>query len=334
MKLLSFIIFLTSLSALGGTCTSISRSNYVANTVLTSSALNLDFNTVYTAVNAFDGGCVTDGTLELSALNTSDFAALLDGGNEGCFVSRSDAATFAIGPCRTSVNGSLVATTTTTTTTWGCTGCASEATGTLYYVYIKDGSTGTTLTPLISTTAPNSDGYDNSNNKVVGKIYNDSAGDLEDGNAGQWIKNKFVGFKNYIRVRTNNGFGSADTKIRLFSTLSDQIGDIGYSATAGNGSVFTINSDGIYNIVYCDAYESAISMYVAITVNSAQLTTDSNSLSDPSERRAIAYAASGNPACASWEGFLNSGDIVRPHGSGTPGTASNKATFSISSKEF
>ena len=88
MKLIILLIAFTfSTLTFGATCTSISRNNYTTNQVLTSSALNSDFNTVYAAANALDGGCVTDGTLESSALNTTQFAPLLKGVKEGCKVS-------------------------------------------------------------------------------------------------------------------------------------------------------------------------------------------------------------------------------------------------------
>lgn len=70
-----FAVFLFTLWALpsnAGTCTSISRTNNGANSVLTSTKYNSDLNSAYTAINAFDGGCITDGTLELAAFAAGD----------------------------------------------------------------------------------------------------------------------------------------------------------------------------------------------------------------------------------------------------------------------
>ena len=148
------IAFTFSSLSFGATCTSISRTNYTTNQVLTSSALNSDFNTVYSAANALDGGCITDGSLETTALNSSQFSVLLKAVKEGCKVSYSSASQLSIGKCLASVNGNLVATTVATTVSMACTSCSAEAASTTYYVYIATGSSGTTLTPLILTTAP------------------------------------------------------------------------------------------------------------------------------------------------------------------------------------
>jgi hypothetical protein len=67
------LLFLISLNLYAATCTTTTRTNYTSSQVLSSSALNADFNQLVTKANAFDGGCVTDQTLELSALKDSDF---------------------------------------------------------------------------------------------------------------------------------------------------------------------------------------------------------------------------------------------------------------------
>lgn len=191
MKLF-IILLLASFEVFAGTCTSISRTNFAANSVLTSTALNSQFNTVYNHANDLDGGCVTDGTLESSALNTSDFAVLLKGTQRGCKVNYSSADTLSISKCLAGVNGNFVATTSATSVTWGCDNCAAESASQNYYVYIATGSSGTTLTPLLSTTAPNDDGYDNSGNLVLAKFRNAGSGDIDQYSIDQWLVNKFV----------------------------------------------------------------------------------------------------------------------------------------------
>lgn len=185
--ILLFFAFINIAKA--GTCTSTTRSNYSSNQVLTSSALNADFNQLVTKLNAFDGGCITDGTLEQTALNASDFSALYYGIQQGCALSYSDSNTISIDKCIASVNGSLLKTATATTVTWGCSGCSAEVASTSYYVYIKTGSTGSTLTPLISTTAPNGDGYDNSGNKILGSFLNNASSNIDPDRIYQWKVN-------------------------------------------------------------------------------------------------------------------------------------------------
>lgn len=196
---LVILLMLTLAKAHSATCSNTTRTNYVTNQILTSSALNADFNQLVTKLNAFDGGCVTDGTLEFSALNTSDFGVLLKGVHQGCKVEYSNASTVTISECFASVNGNLVTTAGNTSVSMGCGSCSAEATGTTYYVYIANGSTGSTLTPLLLTTAPNENGYDNSNNKVVGRLYNNASGDIGQYSIDQWQVNAFSN-DNLIKV--------------------------------------------------------------------------------------------------------------------------------------
>ena len=108
---------LFSVDLYAGTCSSISRSNVSANSILTSTTYNGDLNTAYTAINAFDGGCITDGTLEVGALNTTQFAAVTSGLREGCKVTNTDTNTISVDRCMLAVNGALVKTTSATTVT-------------------------------------------------------------------------------------------------------------------------------------------------------------------------------------------------------------------------
>lgn len=189
---LALIISLVSGLSFGATCTSLSRNNYSTNQILTSSALNADFNQIVTGHNAFDAGCVTSGSLESDALNSTQFQPLLKGVKEGCKVSYSSATQISIGKCLAAVNGNFVYTSVATTASFGCTNCSAEVASTTYYVYIATGSTATTLTPLILTTAPNEDGYDNSGNKVLARFYNNSSSDIDQYSIDQWIGNRFV----------------------------------------------------------------------------------------------------------------------------------------------
>jgi hypothetical protein len=235
-----FTVLLFTLWALPGhsACTTISRTNNGANSVLTSTKYNTDLNTAYTAINSLDGECLQSGTVLLDALGT-DIIPAIDSTKKGCKLSQSDAATISISACTIGVNGNLVDKSTATTETWGCTGCASEAASTEFYVYVKDGSTGTTLTPLISTTAPNADGYDGSNNRVIGKFFNDNSSDIDD-QMSQWTENKFNGFsiEGIAKVEdvksngTDGGtFTSGSWQTRTLNTLT---GDVGWITLSSN----------------------------------------------------------------------------------------------------
>lgn len=67
MKFLFLYLFLFS-NLYAATCTTTTRNNYSSGQVLTSSALNADLNQLVSKVNSLDGGCITDATLEESAL--------------------------------------------------------------------------------------------------------------------------------------------------------------------------------------------------------------------------------------------------------------------------
>lgn len=194
MKLLTiFIYFILSINvAISGTCTSISRTSFGANTVLTSSELNNQFNTVYNHTNALDAGCLTDGTLENSALNASDFHPVVNHITGGCKVSYTDSNTVSISKCSATINGNFVNKTTATSLTWGCTDCSSESASTLYYVYLRGTSSGTTVNGLISTTAPDDAGFSGTD-RVLARFYNNSTSDIVQYSIDQWEKNSFRG---------------------------------------------------------------------------------------------------------------------------------------------
>ena len=193
MKYLIALIFLCfSMAGFSATCTTTSRTNYSSNQVLTSTALNADFNQLVTKANSFDLGCGTDGTLEFSSLNTSDFASITNGIHQGCALAYSDANTVSVGKCIATVNGYSIKTSVAKTVTWGCSSCSSEVASTWYYVYIKTGSTGTILNLLISTTAPGVDGYDASSNKAIGRFYNNASSAIEQYSFESWKDNGFA----------------------------------------------------------------------------------------------------------------------------------------------
>lgn len=223
MKYFFLLSFFILSSAFAGTCTNTTRTNYTTGQVLTSSALNADFNQLVTKVNAFDGGCVTDGTLEFSALNTTDFSPVLNAIQSGCALSYVDSNTVSIGRCIASVNGKSVQTTASINVTWGCSGCSSETSSTTYYVYAKNGSSGSTLNLLISTTAPNGDGYDSSSNKVLGRFFNNSSSDIVNSSIQTWNVSSFS--SNDGKVFASGVVGPLETLDFFFGKTANAVCD-------------------------------------------------------------------------------------------------------------
>lgn len=262
IKILILMLTFVLGEAFAGTCATTSRTNYSSGQVLTSSALNADFNQLVSKSNAFDGGCVTDGTLEASALNSTDFESVTNGIHQGCAVVYSDANTVGVGDCILSVNGTFVKTTSQTNVTWGCVGCSAELSNTLYYLYAKTGSEGSTLNLLISTTAPGVDGYDASFNKVLGKFYNGvtgAAGDIYSGSIQNWGSNNFL----------TSGFDAAYSTPSSFGFYFGAAGGLNPCTVAGacgyldtfNGRVVSFvrtASTGVYTLTTSQAYNYLI----------------------------------------------------------------------------
>lgn len=126
-----------------------------------------------------------------------------------------------------------------------------------------------------------------------------------------------------VWLRGVNGHGSTDTKIRRFDVQVVNAGTaISYATTAEHGSVFTINEDGLYSITYCDRSWSA--QDIGVSVGSTQLTTAINGITD-ADRVAYAYAnvdaANVSLVNATAVAWLNAGQVVRPHTSGSGAVA-------------
>lgn len=249
--LFSISLFLTIGNIYAATCTTTSRTNYSVGQVLTSSALNSDLNQLVTKVNGLDGGCVTDGSLEAASLNATDFAAVTNGIHQGCAVSYSDANTVSVDKCILSVNGNFVKTATASTVTWGCTSCASEVVSTQYYVYAKTGSTGTILNLLISTTAPNGDGYDALGDKALGSFYNNSASAIELNTVKSWETSSL---KPTAKYSFSFSYGTTDaTTVCSASpcTYLNQDGQTVTSVTLGLPGTYTANLSRTFSSIKC-----------------------------------------------------------------------------------
>ena len=326
-----FFVSLWSLSAPGGTCSTISRSAYTTGQVLTSTSLNSQLNAIYAPFNsasgAADGGCIADGTLEDGALNTTDFAVPLNAIQQGCKVEYVSASQINIDKCRASVNGNWVVTTATTSLSMGCGSCDVETASDEYWVYILTGSVGSTLNAAFKTTAPNDDGYNGSGDLALGRIWNDGASDIASDGITQWHKNEIKGAPYYLWLSQCNGYGSTATHIRRLSIQIKAIGDtdVTWTDDATNASTFTINTTGVYAFQFTSDVSSSGSF--GFSKNSSNVTTTIGAL-DRSERLTMVTAVnSGDRGTASWTGPLYAGDVIRIHTDSV--TNSNAAICSL-----
>lgn len=206
------LLFLLSFEAYGA-CSSISRSNATSSSILTSSKYNTDLNTVYNFVNSYDGGCISAGTVEAAALNSTEFGPILKAIVQGCEVNYVDTNTVSVSKCKIAVDGNLFETSSSNNVTWGCSGCSSEATGS-YYVYVKDNPT---FTLEINTTAPGKDGYSGTD-KAVGGFYNNSSLDIIQGSVMTWVNSGVM--------PNPSNVPSAGSGIKIVSALIDGPGNI------------------------------------------------------------------------------------------------------------
>jgi hypothetical protein len=137
-----------------------------------------------------------------------------------------------------------------------------------------------------------------------------------------------------VRVDTANGYGSTGTKIRRFSNVRDNIGtDIEYTDSAADGASFTAMSSGIYMISYSEQTTLNTTPRIGISKNASSLINNIDDIS-ANERLAISSDEGGSSASkymsVSWQGYLQSGDIIRPHSSGQTNTVPGGVTFTIS----
>jgi hypothetical protein len=134
------------------------------------------------------------------------------------------------------------------------------------------------------------------------------------------------------RVNTYGGLGSTNTSIAYFTTVGKSLGsDITYNHSTSLGDSWTINNTGVYSMhLSCDSNSTSGNALMGISVNSANLTTDCDSLPD-SERLSCAYY-SGNTnqgtRNADYSGNFNQGDIIRVHNHYAPSVAA-KCYFNI-----
>jgi hypothetical protein len=81
----------------------------------------------------------------------------------------------------------------------------------------------------------------------------------------------------YVRLNTANGYGSTNNKIRRFTNIVNNVGtDITYADSATLGGTFTINTNGVYSVNYCD--QTVGISELGLSIDSTQLTTQINAV--------------------------------------------------------
>jgi hypothetical protein len=129
--------------------------------------------------------------------------------------------------------------------------------------------------------------------------------------------------RSYVRLQNTNGWGSTNLAIRRYSNILENVGsNITYADSATLGASFTINVAGVYAINATDSANGSGGEIFGFSRNSLQLSTDIQAIT---ASFALAYTEPSGASSAipsSWAGYLNVGDIIRPHGR----TAQSEAT--------
>lgn len=134
----------------------------------------------------------------------------------------------------------------------------------------------------------------------------------------------------YVTGGNATPHGSSSTKIRRLNTTVTNVGTaITYSVGASFGSTFTINKESNYCATYRDYRTGAVATG-SISVNSNQLTTSWNTITN-AHRRCVFYSgASAQVGTCSVCMHLYPGDVVRPHDDGgNDATGDDVVGFSI-----
>lgn len=111
-----------------------------------------------------------------------------------------------------------------------------------------------------------------------------------------------------VRVYTQNGYGSTNTRIRRWTTVAINQGtDITYADSATLGSSFTINAAGVYACTYADGF-SGTTDGICITLNDSN-PTGAPVLPDLLSSQTAATVAN-TLSSSNWTGYLSSGSVI------------------------
>jgi len=132
-----------------------------------------------------------------------------------------------------------------------------------------------------------------------------------------------------VTVSGSSTNGSTSTCINIYGTVEVNQGSDITRATSGTlGDTFTINTNGTYTISSTQT-KGASAGYVGISLNTTQLTTAIESLTNVSEVLARGYSSGTFALPLSWTGYLAAGSVVRSHGTTQALTASPASKFTI-----
>lgn len=121
--------------------------------------------------------------------------------------------------------------------------------------------------------------------------------------------------RSQVRFDTNNGYGSTNTKIRNFSSVTSTGTAATGTVDATNGASITINEGGVFQVHYCDDFSAASDF--GISINSNQLTTSILSITQSARLARATSSAANFGACVDSPAILSPGDVVRAHAAGT-----------------
>jgi hypothetical protein len=108
-------------------------------------------------------------------------------------------------------------------------------------------------------------------------------------------------------------------------------GSVTYADSATLGASFTINKSGIYTITSSDHINSVAVLYIGLSLNSTELTTNVQSIID-STRLDLSYRSVDAALKARATLHLKGGstkDVVRPHTDGSPTETGARVNFRI-----
>ena len=127
-----------------------------------------------------------------------------------------------------------------------------------------------------------------------------------------------------VRVHTWNGYASTNTTIGRFTTVvTNQGSDITYADSATLGASFTINRPGTYGMSFTTDFSSVQAF--GISLNGTALSVNINAIA-PEERLCLAaISLASAPLTVATTVWLNAGDVIRPHASGSGASTTSAA---------
>ena len=121
--------------------------------------------------------------------------------------------------------------------------------------------------------------------------------------------------RSMVRLNTANGYGSTNVMIRRFTnTVTNTGSDITYADSATLGASFTINTAGVYAIMFGDCYGGT--SWLGLSLNTTGPTSNVTSIAAAEVLAAAFVGGAGQAEVVSWTGYLAAGSVVRAHTNG------------------